>query len=287
MRQVANVLDEQAVVATATDVGCVRRVNEDAVHVIRATAGAQPRGILAVVCDGMGGHAAGDVASRIAIDTIIREWRALDNASEALQRALKLANRAIVSASQKNRELGGMGTTCVTLIVRDGKAWCAHVGDSRCYLFRDGQLRCMTEDHSAVMELVRRGDITIEEARIHPNRNVISRALGARSEVEVSVWAQPCSLLPRDQFLLCSDGLHDVVADDEMRCLLAQHPPRTACDLLVELAKSRGAPDNVTVAVIAIPLEVEDRPDPIFQQVSDVKPASQCTAVPSQASEWP
>jgi PPM family protein phosphatase len=242
--------------------------------------------VLAVVCDGMGGHAAGDVASHIAIDTIVREWRILDDPADALQRALTLANRAIVSASQSNRELGGMGTTCVALILREGKAWCAHVGDSRCYLLRDGQLHRMTEDHSAVMEMVRRGEISEDEARTHPHRNVIRRALGSRSEVVATVWPSPLPLLPGDQFLLCSDGLHDVVTDDEMRRVLCEHPPRTACDLLVDLTRSRGAPDNVTVALVAIPISIDMPLRQGFEHVLPGPPEHECSAMPSQASEW-
>jgi protein phosphatase len=229
----------------------------------------------------MGGHAAGDVASRMAIDAIIREWRALDDASEALQRALTLANRSIYSASMNNRELGGMGTTCVAMIVRNGKAWCAHVGDSRCYRYRDGELHRMTEDHSAVMEMVQRGELTPEAARTHPFRNVIRRALGAKSDVDVTVWPEPSTLLPGDQFLLCSDGLHDVVDDDEIGRVLADNAPRRACDVLVELARSRGAPDNVTVALLAVSTPIERRNDHVFEPVENERLAVSHGVVPA------
>ena len=271
MRQLGQLMETHAVVATATDVGCVRQVNEDAVHVVRATAGAQPRGMLAVVCDGMGGHAGGSVASRMAIDAIVREWRAMDDGAEALQRALTIANRAIVSMSERNHELRGMGTTCVALLFRNSKVWCAHVGDSRCYMLRDGALHRMTEDHSAVMEMVRDGKITADSARTHPLRNVIRRALGARVDVDVDMWKSPQDLQAGDQFLLCSDGLHEMVDDGELCQILTDYSPRQACDLLVDLARSRGAPDNVTIALIAMP-SIDDSDDQqVFNHIGDAR----------------
>lgn len=253
MSDAVRIAESDMVVATATDPGCVREANEDAVQVVRAVDGDNPRGLLAVVCDGMGGHAAGEIASRIAIETIAREWHVVGDAAQALRGAVLSANRAILATAATKRELAGMGTTVIAVIIREGMAWCAHVGDSRCYLLRDDQLFLMTEDHSAVMELVKRGQITADAARAHPDKNVISRALGARREVEVTVWPRPFRLRAGDQFLLCSDGLYDVVSDEEMRTILVACAPQDACNRLVALAREHGAPDNVTVAILAAP----------------------------------
>ena len=246
--------ETNAIIGMATDAGCVRSINEDAVAFERVTEGSR-RGVLVAVCDGMGGHAAGEVASRIATQVVMREWNAVDDPADALRRAILLANRSIAAVAATNRELGGMGTTCIALILREGMAYCAHVGDSRCYLLRDGELFRMTEDHSAVMEMVKKGEISADDAREHPDKNVINRALGARFDVEVAVWPRPFRLKMGDRFLLCSDGLYDVVRDSEIRAAMVNHGPQEACERLVALAKEHGAPDNVTVTVVEMPGE--------------------------------
>lgn len=247
------VAESSIIVATATDTGCIRELNEDAVQVVRDNNESSSHGLLAVVCDGMGGHAAGEVASRIAIDTIAREWRATSDPAVSLRQAVLAANRAILAVSATNRGYAGMGTTVIAVIIREGMAWCAHVGDSRCYLLRDNQLFLMTEDHSAVMELVKRGHITADAARAHPDKNVISRALGARRDVDVTVWPRPFRVRSGDHFLLCSDGLYDVVSDERMREILSSYEPDEACEQLIANARANGAPDNVTVAILAAP----------------------------------
>lgn len=266
----ASVVDQSMLsVAAATDPGCVRELNEDAYHVAQEDDASGESCLLAVVCDGMGGHAAGEIASRIAVETIAREGRAFADPVESLRRSIAMANRAILVASAMKREFAGMGTTVVAVIIRGGMAWCAHVGDSRCYLQRNGQLFLMTEDHSAVMDLVRRGELTATEARHHPDKNVISRALGVRREVDATVWPRPFRLQEGDQFLLCSDGLYDVVEDDEICSILTGAAPEAACQQLIAAARARGAPDNVTAVIItaatadaeAIPLRVTRESD--------------------------
>jgi len=239
----------------ATDTGCVRTVNEDALRVVRPTDAdvMTNRGVLAVVCDGMGGHEAGEVASALALETIIKRLDQDDRElPEDLVRAIQAANRAIYEASQENPRLRGMGTTCCVLQMRGGMAYCAHVGDSRCYLMRREELFVMTEDHSAVMELVRRGIITLEDARNHPDKNVISRALGSHREVEVSTWSHPFIVQPGDTFLVCSDGLNDLVDDEQIRRTVGNGEvhAQVACDRLVALARERGGHDNISVAIL-------------------------------------
>lgn len=239
----------------ATDPGCVRELNEDMVRVIRPTSADElaRRGVLAVVCDGMGGHEAGEIASRLATETIIRRFETDDgDALTLLTRAVQAANRAIFEAAERNKKLAGMGTTVTALLLRGGHAYGAHVGDSRTYLVRNGEIFAMTEDHSAVMELVRQGVISRQEARHHPDKNVISRALGSHRDVQVTGWPQPFALLPGDAFLLCSDGLYDLVDDDVLLATVRDTHPQVACDRLVTLAREAGGHDNISVAILAM-----------------------------------
>jgi protein phosphatase len=238
----------------ASDVGCVRSTNEDAATILTDVASTDGRGVLAVICDGMGGHSAGEVASAIAVQTVEAAWPMLDDAA-ALPDAIQLANQAIVAEARQDASHRGMGTTCLLLWARGGLLHCAHVGDSRCYLLRDDRLLLMTEDHSAVMTMVRRGEISAADARHHPDKNIISRALGARREVEVSTWPQPFRARPNDRFLLCTDGLYDLVSDEVILRCLRDLLPQSACDQLVAEARARGAPDNVTVIVLSYPSE--------------------------------
>ncbi|MCA1816818.1 MAG: Stp1/IreP family PP2C-type Ser/Thr phosphatase [Acidobacteria bacterium] len=239
-----------------TDPGCVRETNEDSARVFNPNDPAlvADKGVLAVVADGMGGHAAGEVASRIAVETVGRVYYAEPGgAREALTRAFAAANAEIFAAARADEELRGMGTTCTALALVGGAAHAAHVGDSRLYLLRGGEIYQLTEDHSAVMELVKRGVITPEEARRHEDKNVILRALGTTPSVEVEAWDEPLAARDGDTFLLCSDGLCDLVGDEELRDLtLASADTHEACEKLVARARERGGHDNITVAVIAL-----------------------------------
>jgi protein phosphatase len=239
----------------ASDPGCVRPLNEDTVRVIRPTTpDALARlGVLAVVCDGMGGHEAGEIASRLATETIVKRFEEDGGmAEQVLPQAIQAANRAIFDAASRNAKLAGMGTTCAALLLRGGLAYCAHVGDSRLYLVRGHEIFLMTEDHSAVMDMVRRGMITRDEARHHPDKNVISRALGSHQRVQVSSWPRPFTVQTGDSFLLCSDGLYDLLEDAELLATVRGIHPQVACDRLVTLARSRGAPDNISVAILSM-----------------------------------
>lgn len=241
----------------ATDPGCVRTINEDALRVIRpmTSDGLRRYGLLAVVCDGMGGHEGGEVASALAMETIIRRvHREGNDLPGGLVKAIRAANRAVYDSAKRNPKLAGMGTTCCALVLRGGLAYCAHVGDSRCYLIRGGDIFLMTEDHSAVMDMVRKGVLTREEARNHPDKNVISRALGSHRDVEVSTWAQPFTMQPDDAFLISSDGLHDLLSDEEIRDAVGSGSlhSQVVCDRLIAMARERGGPDNISVTVLRI-----------------------------------
>jgi protein phosphatase len=251
--------EQWVVVGMATDPGCQRENNEDTVRVVRPDGTDLARhGMMAVVCDGMGGHLGGETASRIAADVIAREYMAHADPGEGLRTAVIAANRAIHDAAKADQALRGMGTTCTALVLRGGMAWCAHVGDSRCYLIRDEQIFLMTEDHSAVMAMVRDRAISREEAGEHPDKNVISRALGSHAEVEVTTWPRPFVVRPGDRFLLCSDGLHDVISEESVREASLLTPPHEACRELVARTRAAGAPDNVSVIVLVVPGSIGD-----------------------------
>jgi protein phosphatase len=176
----------------------------------------------------------------------------------ALVAALHHANRTIFETASHDKRLAGLGTTCVALAVWDGHAHAASVGDSRLYLVRDGGIYRMTHDDSAVGELVARGLLTRSEARHHADRNVILRALGTHEEVQVSSWDQPLPVRGGDVFVLCSDGLSDLVEDEEIAEIVAGRHGAEACKALVDLARARGGHDNITVALLRISAHAAD-----------------------------
>jgi len=246
----------EVLVSIRTDVGCVREANEDSGVYFKPSdpTEIERQGILVVVADGMGGHASGEVASRMAVETVKRAYyREKKGSADALRVAFEEANARIYAAAHEDPSLLGMGTTGTALVILGGHAFAAHVGDSRLYMLRGGDLYQLTEDHSEVMEMVKRGIISQEEARTHENKNVILRALGTGPAVEVSTWDAPLAVRPGDQFLLCSDGLHDMVEDAEIREIVAASAdPHDACDRLVAKARERGGHDNITVGIAAV-----------------------------------
>jgi len=238
-----------------SDAGSVREINEDNIRVVRPLDSDElsKRGVLLVVADGMGGHNAGEIASQLAVQVVVRHHADdLQDPAMSLARSVERANRVIVQTASEDARYKGMGTTCTVLLLRGGLAYCAHVGDSRLYLMRSNDIFLMTEDHSAVMDLVRQGAMTHEEARHHPERSVIVRALGARDDVDVALWEKPLAVRAGDTFLICTDGLYDLVDDEELRDAMRGVVPQLACEHLVELARQRGGPDNITVAIVAV-----------------------------------
>ena len=232
--------------AAQSDVGRKRRVNEDR-YALAPDLG------FYLVADGMGGHTAGQVASELAATAALRSVRALDGAgaslAEKLRYAIASANREVFTTAQRRPERAGMGTTVVGLLAEEGRAALAHVGDSRAYLVRSGRIRQLTHDHSLVGELLRRREITEEDAREHPHRHVLTRALGVRRSVEPDLME--LSLEPDDLFVLCSDGLTSHVGDAEIAALLdGEGDLHAACGRLVDLANERGGDDNITVVLI-------------------------------------
>jgi PPM family protein phosphatase len=231
--------------AALSDVGKVRTSNEDAYGYCLAA------GVFAV-CDGMGGAAAGEVASRIAVDTLIERLCAvtsLEDRRKALEESIDAANRQVYTHAAQDAALHGMGTTLVAVAIQDGKALIGHVGDSRCYLFRAGQLTRQTDDHSLVDEQVRLGHMTQADAENSPLRNVITRAIGTQKSVQPEITDLP--LEAGDILLLCSDGLTREVPEARITSIL--RGPETIeelCQQLIDAANDAGAHDNVTAILI-------------------------------------
>jgi len=241
-------------VALLSDVGCHRPINQDSATIVNATNGtAQAGGLLVIVADGMGGHKAGEVASQTAVQTIAEVYqRTKGTPGEALDEAFRVAHKIIFELATENPEMAGMGTTCTALAIVGNEAWAAHVGDSRLYLVRGSGIYQLSEDHTAVADLVRQGLLTPEEAEKHEDRNVLLRAMGTKPEFSMMRWPEPMDVRPGDSFLLCSDGLHDLVKDAEMMAVVKDASSKDACRKLIQMAKERGGYDNITVAVVAI-----------------------------------
>lgn len=282
-----------------TDVGLVRSENQDsgAYTTPAEESQSKPGGRLMIVADGMGGHRGGATASRLATETIKAQYLSseTDDIAAALHDSLTRANARVFSESQANADLRGMGTTTSALVVRDNLAWFGHVGDSRIYLVRGGEIRQMTDDHSLVATMVREGLLTAEEAENHPRRNVLQRSLGVAEQVEADVRG-PFEVLEGDIFIICSDGLHGLVKEDEMR-EVARMPIAQAASEFVRRALDRGAPDNVTVIVARVVREgaeevagedtlVERAPLDDTQKDTQPLPAQREPAAESRPRKW-
>ena len=245
-----------------SDRGKVRPTNEDSACAVIPDDPVllREKGALMVVADGMGGHEGGEIASRITVDRVrAAYYTASAPPHEALPGAVRAANLAVLEHARQNPQLAGMGTTCTAVAVVDGAAWLAHVGDSRLYLVRGGAAYRMTQDHSAAMELVAQGLLTLAEADHHEQRNVILRAVGTRERVEVTTWKDPFPLRPGDSLVLSTDGLHETIRDEEIAEIAMRAADcRDACQLLLRLALERDGSDNITVAVLRVPRRTEE-----------------------------
>ncbi|MEZ4217983.1 MAG: Stp1/IreP family PP2C-type Ser/Thr phosphatase [Myxococcota bacterium] len=263
--------------ASLTDVGSVRAHNEDWCGEFTRGDGAH----LLVLADGMGGHAGGATASHLVVETVGAEFaRSEAPPPQLLEDALRAANEAVQRAADADPSLRGMGATSVALLLAaNGGAFVAHVGDSRAYRLRAGRLEALTEDHSVVAELVRRGLLDPADAAHHPRRNEILRSVGVEPKVLVDVRA--VDTVPGDRLLLCSDGLCGCVDDDAIAPALAAGSPAQAARALVALANANGGPDNVTVQVVAIAgaERAASRADASTDEI-EVPPLPRTTAAP-------
>jgi serine/threonine protein phosphatase PrpC len=243
-------------VASLSDLGCQRENNEDALSYWEPQSEDQflRKGRLALVADGMGGYEGGQEASRLAVDTIrdVYDRDPSGNIQNALVSGFRMAHERIRQYAEVHPELQGMGTTCTAVALNDLRLYFAHVGDSRLYLVREDMISRLTRDHSYVGRLVESGVLSSEEAERHPQRHILTAALGAGGEVNADVPDGPMTLKSGDILVLCTDGLWGLVQEAEILKIVTANDARTACDELVKLARQRGGPDNITLQVLRV-----------------------------------
>lgn len=236
-----------------TNTGAVRQQNQDSYH----TEYTEPDVALCLVCDGMGGARAGNVASKLAVDTFLQtardrtvdQWRSEPEA--LLNFAAEQANQAVHFRAGIDAGCQGMGTTMVAALVVEQMAYLLNVGDSRAYLVREDGIARLTRDHSVVEDLVMRGEITAEQARLHPQKNLITRALGSEQNLRADLYRQP--MVPGDVLMLCSDGLSNLMDDQELLYeVIHGGELESCCQRLLDIVLTRGAPDNVTVVLLQL-----------------------------------
>ncbi len=233
---------------SATDVGRKRKMNQDSIFASDQPVGNLPN--LYIVADGMGGHNAGDFASRYAVNTVKESIAASDekNPVKLIEEAIQLANEGIIREASQHEEMYGMGTTIVVTTVVGQYAYTANVGDSRCYLF-DGELKQISKDHSLVAEMVRLGEISEADARTHPDKHIITRALGAAPKVEADFFDY--QLVPDGTILMCTDGLTNMVADPDIETILAGSGSlKEKAETLIGTANENGGIDNIAVVLV-------------------------------------
>jgi PPM family protein phosphatase len=237
-----------------TDTGRIRSENQDSYGVfpVNGAAGDDLKGQLFIIADGMGGHSGGRDASALAVSTIEKAYFAdvRGEIAECLRGAFEKANRAIKKFGTEVYAQATVGTTCSALVLKEDRGYFAHVGDSRVYRINRASVQQLTDDHTAVGELVRRRLLTREEGLKHPQRSVLSRALGVSSEVEVDTGE--FALGTDEYYLLCTDGLYALVDETELQSHVLSEGPQQACQALVGIANERGGPDNITVEVIHV-----------------------------------
>ncbi len=237
-----------------TDPGCVRPQNQDVCQM-------EPLGrnsLLCVVCDGMGGAKSGNIASSLAADvftqTVKDEWKAslsMEDTDSMLRQAIKLVNYTVFDQGRQFLEFAGMGTTLVAALIHGKQATVVNVGDSRAYHINDNGIRPITVDHSLVQMMLSRGELTPEQARSYPGKNLITRAIGTEPSVQCDIFHVP--LTRGDNLLLCSDGLTNLLDEQELLFEVVHGPDRQdCCQRLLDIAKNRGAPDNVTCVLVQI-----------------------------------
>lgn len=254
-----------------TNVGLVRKNNEDD-YVI-----AEKQGLF-IVADGLGGHNAGEIASKTATKAILRYFQETpkkdlsQNLEDKINEAVQAAHRQILGLSLTDPSLKGPGTTFVSALFKQPNYfYIANVGDSRAYLFRNKKLELLSQDHSVVAQLVQRGDITREEMRTHPSRNIVTQALGI--DISMGCYQRRIEVKDRDIIILCSDGLWDMLADKDIQRVVEEKgsAPQSLCLALVDAAKAAGGNDNITVIVIFVGERKKDLPQEIFAQLQKEK----------------
>ncbi len=243
-------------VANQTDVGCRRENNEDALSYWEPEAESdfQRIGRLAVIADGMGGYEGGQEASRLAVETVLQVYghEPSSDPGAALVKGFLEAHDRIRRYADEHPELQGMGTTCTALALQGHKLFVVHIGDSRLYLMRKGTIQRLTHDHSYVGRLVESGILRSEEAESHPQRHILTAALGAGTELSPDAFTEPLQVEAGDSLVLCTDGLWSQVTEKELLGVVSSHRPADACSELVRIARDRGGPDNITLQILLV-----------------------------------
>ena len=231
---------------SVTDVGLKRSDNQDSLGIYEIEGG-----ILAIVCDGLGGNKAGDVASQLSVNTVYEYFRSStqNDYLERIKSAILKANNIILHKASVSNDFKGMATTIEVLFILNNSAYFGHVGDSRMYFLQNRKLEQLTKDHSLVQKLIDEGFLSINEAENHPNKNIIMRALGDNSEIEIDLNKITINSTDQWLFFLCTDGVTTVVRDNELEEILANYD--NVKETLSELINQRGAPDNFTFIAIA------------------------------------
>ena len=273
---------KQRKVGWQTDVGRVRETDEDCVSV-SSFGGAFGTVHLLVVADGMGGHAKGEVASKIALSRIwvesfskiaVPELFSETSLSSVLEKGINKANEDILEHTSKNPEASGMGTTSVCAIVAGNAVTLANVGDSRAYVISDNEIRQETKDDSLVQELVDKGDITKDEARDHPRKNEITKAVGISSSLESAI--KTVQLKNDESLLLCCDGVTAHLSDDDIKKIVQETPdPQHACKKIVDMANDRGGSDNISLIILSKPLDLKELDNKKLSEDEDIIEKSQ------------
>lgn len=263
---------EFVTIGAASHPGLKREDNQDSYdYYLPEDDSVHTKGILMTVADGMGGHAAGAMASRLAVDVLMTEYYNAEHPSisESLKNAFLKANQEVLAKSQDDGDMQGMGTTMTAVVLKEAKMYFAHVGDSRGYIIFKNKMSQFTRDHSYVDSLVKAGAISEEEALTHPDRNAITRAIGIRSELIVDVSKKHLKVKNGQYVLLCSDGLYKVVSNEEILSAVYEYQaPNVICEKLIEKANENGGPDNVTVILAMIGRE--NKKESLIHRVMDL-----------------
>lgn len=233
---------------TVSKVGLVRTENEDSIGVFKTD-----NGILAIVCDGLGGNNAGEVASQLSVDTIYDNFKGSDQPdySERIRESYEKANKAVFEKSVSDSELEGMSTTAEVLFLKDDKVYWGHIGDSRIYMFRNNKLEQITKDHSFVQKLIDDGVLSAEEAFLHPNRNIITKALGDGGPVEVDLNKIDINLDREYFFFVCTDGVTCTIENKELEEIFKLSDIHIISRRITNVVEERGAPDNFSFVILS------------------------------------
>jgi len=238
------------IIGVKSDKGIIRDINEDSYSIINDAEG---KPVSFIIADGMGGHNSGEIASKMAVDyvsqCIKRDYEKIDTKEKIIDYIIKImqeSNRLVYKNSMENEENFGMGTTLIIAVVFKNLLIIGHVGDSRVYLLRDNKMNRITTDHSFVEELIKNGTVSREEASNHPKKNIITRAIGCAEEIQIDIYE--CEIMDNDIFIICTDGLTNMLSDDEIKNIIQSNSDlEEACNQLVKTANDNGGEDNITV----------------------------------------